>query len=349
MTHKMIKVFLVVAVLLSTGEALAQFHPHPRPGWHAPRAWRYRAGPGYRVWYVGHRHVRGGARPLGHSYVSVHTGGPFWMGVPILVYRQTVYEGDFDTAPATSGGRMDWESEETAESDGDEWGTYDCEDGQCPSQWERKAMQGDGAGARENADRAFEDLENEVRRDNAAARTGPEAAQPGGKLDRFPEAPNDGNMGTIEPMPDMAPDTQVPAIGDGDFDAEMEEAILELINVERAAEGLPPVQAEGKLRQAARQHSQEMAALGYFAHESPVEEFKTLPMRLEHSGVSNYGWAGENIAMSTAATAQQFVKMWMDSPGHRANILRPEFKYTGIGVFGSGSGAYATQVFSSAR
>ena len=72
-------------------------------------------------------------------------------------------------------------------------------------------------------------------------------------------------------------------------------------------------------------------------------------MRVQKAGLKNYGWAGENIAMSTAATAEQFVRMWMESPGHRANILRAEFKFTGVGVFGSGSTFYATQVFSSKK
>jgi len=43
------------------------------------------------------------------------------------------------------------------------------------------------------------------------------------------------------------------------------------------------------------------------------------------------------------------VQMWMDSPGHRANILKPEFEFSGIGVYGSGSSFHATQVFSSSR
>ena len=63
--------------------------------------------------------------------------------------------------------------------------------------------------------------------------------------------------------------------------------------------------------------------------------------------MKRYGRAGENIAMSTSATAADFVKMWMDSPGHRENILRAQFRYTGLGVYGDGEAFYATQVFSS--
>jgi len=333
--------------------------------------------------------------PWRRYYVAVGTTAPVWVGFPMVVYHTHTWEGDYDHAPSTveipedgwddSGDEMDEEldgesdgedhvtgAEDGAYGVGDEYGTYDCTDGQCPSEWERR-VRDQTAATKENAEKMFGRLENEAAKhgaDSGAHRSGAGPAPDGGSgagpaldggsgagagpaleesLETVPEAPNDGNLGTMEPVPEPDSGAAPPAISDGNFNLAMEQAIVDLINEERTAEGLPPVAADSRLTQAARQHSQEMAELNYFSHESPEEQYRTLPMRLEHAGVGNYGWAGENIAMSSAASAAQFVKLWMDSPGHRANILRPEFKYTGVGVYGTGSQAYATQVFSSAR
>jgi uncharacterized protein YkwD len=129
--------------------------------------------------------------------------------------------------------------------------------------------------------------------------------------------------------------------------AEMERQILELVNAERVAAGLGALTNAPLLTVAARRHSREMAELGYFSHDSPTEENRTLAMRLANAGLSSYGMAGENIALSTSASAEQFVRMWMDSPGHRENLLRPEFKFSGIGVYTDGSKTWATQNFTS--
>ena len=127
---------------------------------------------------------------------------------------------------------------------------------------------------------------------------------------------------------------------------QVETEILRLVNLHRKEAGLSPLIYNRKLAAAARQHSKEMFDLGYFSHTSPVDDYATLSKRLHNAGAP-YRTAGENIAMSTAATARGFVDMWMNSPGHRANILRPGNEFTGIGVSGEGGMLYATQVFSS--
>ena len=197
-----------------------------------------------------------------------------------------------------------------------------------------------------NADHMFAELEAEAMLHNQPAYQ-PEAVPEVEDLDEGDFEHE--NYGTMEPEPVIPASVPTTHAGDGYFNRDMELEILQLINVERAEHGLEPLRPNSNLRQAARQHSKEMNELDYFSHESPVEAYETLPMRLRNAGVAKYGWAGENIAMSTAASAERFVQMWMDSPGHRANILKPEFEFSGIGVYGSGQSFHATQLFSSSR
>jgi uncharacterized protein YkwD len=113
-------------------------------------------------------------------------------------------------------------------------------------------------------------------------------------------------------------------------------ATLCLINDERARFGEPALVEDGRLSGAASGHSRDMDARGYFEHVSPGGQ--TLLMRVRASGFipnGNVGYTlGENIAWGTLwlASPHAIVKAWMDSPGHRANILNRSYRYTGIGV-----------------
>jgi uncharacterized protein YkwD len=135
------------------------------------------------------------------------------------------------------------------------------------------------------------------------------------------------------------------------FDASAEEAIVALVNEERAAYGLGPVSVDPRLREAARGHSKDMGDLGFFDHTSPVAGKAKFTDRIKAQGHNKFGAAGENIAMGgfkASARADNFMNMWMNSSGHRANILTEDFQYIGVGVYITSSGeAYATQVFSS--
>jgi uncharacterized protein YkwD len=113
-------------------------------------------------------------------------------------------------------------------------------------------------------------------------------------------------------------------------DPEAEEKMLELVNQERQKAGLKPLQMDEKLRQVAREHSREMFNLGYFAHQSPVtgSPFD----RMKRANIP-FGVAGENLAY--APNVQIAHEGLMNSPGHRANILRGEFSRVGIGVIKS--------------
>jgi uncharacterized protein YkwD len=113
-------------------------------------------------------------------------------------------------------------------------------------------------------------------------------------------------------------------------------ATLCLINDERARFGEPALIEDARLTGAAAGHSQDMDARHYFEHVSPGGQ--TLLMRIRASGFipnGNVGYTlGENIAWGTLwlGTPRTIVKAWMESPGHRANILNRSYRYTGIGI-----------------
>ncbi len=123
--------------------------------------------------------------------------------------------------------------------------------------------------------------------------------------------------------------------------ASLEQQMLELINEERLNAGLSLLEMDPDLTLVARDHSQDMFERGYFAHVTP--EGITPFDRIKAAGV-DYVIAGENLAH--AATLSVAHSGLMNSPGHRANILRPEFGRVGIGILDGGEyGLMITQNF----
>lgn len=114
---------------------------------------------------------------------------------------------------------------------------------------------------------------------------------------------------------------------------EMEQAVVELTNKEREKAGLAPLQVDSALMAAAREKSQDMKDKNYFSHTSPT--FGSPFDRLKALGIS-YQAAGENIAKGQK-TAQEVVTAWMNSEGHRANILDEKFTHIGVGFVKDGS------------
>ena len=110
--------------------------------------------------------------------------------------------------------------------------------------------------------------------------------------------------------------------------------ILDLLNAERAAHELPPLAWSEEASQAAYIHSQDMHYRDFFAHVNPDGEDPG--DRMVKTGVE-YGLFGENIARGYESPAQ-VMAAWMDSPGHRANILEPRFTHVGIGIHTYDSG-----------
>jgi uncharacterized protein YkwD len=112
---------------------------------------------------------------------------------------------------------------------------------------------------------------------------------------------------------------------------DLEKQMLDLVNRERQAAGLQPLAPDPELTEVARRHSTDMFARGYFAHDTP--EGLTPFDRMRAANV-RFITAGENLALGpTISVAHTGL---MNSPGHRANILRREFGRVGIGVMDGG-------------
>lgn len=121
----------------------------------------------------------------------------------------------------------------------------------------------------------------------------------------------------------------------GNIDA-VREAVLCLVNQERAQNGKVPLKVSGQLEQAAEGHCTELIADDYFAHVSPSGE--TPVDRIRETGYipgPSVGYAiGENLAWGTLdlSTPSAIVAAWIASPGHLANILESQYTETGIGI-----------------
>lgn len=119
----------------------------------------------------------------------------------------------------------------------------------------------------------------------------------------------------------------------------IEQDVIKLVNVERANAGLSPLSYDWELGRVAQYKSQDMHDQKYFSHTSPV--YGTPFTMMKNFGIS-YKSAGENIAQGQT-TAKAVVKAWMNSEGHRANILNKNYTHIGVGYVKDGN--YWTQMF----
>ena len=118
-----------------------------------------------------------------------------------------------------------------------------------------------------------------------------------------------------------------------------ESEVVRLVNEIRVQNGLKPLTANWELSRVARYKSQDMRDQGYFSHTSPTYG---APFQMIKSFGLSFRTVGENIAKGYA-TPQAVVNGWMNSSGHRANILNAS--YTQIGVGYVAQGHYWTQMF----
>jgi len=124
----------------------------------------------------------------------------------------------------------------------------------------------------------------------------------------------------------------------------MESRIFALVNAERKKRGLKALASNPRLDQAARLHARNMATYKKMAHVIPESRFPTLSHRAQHVSYP-YSMIAENIALGYP-DAESVVQGWMESPGHRRNILSPDVSELGTGVVSSTSGGlYFCQVF----
>jgi uncharacterized protein YkwD len=150
-----------------------------------------------------------------------------------------------------------------------------------------------------------------------------------------------------QPSPSAPPTSTAPSpsptespTGNAAFEAE----VATIVNQERAKVGCPAVTVDDRLTAAARAHSADMAARNYFSHTTP--EGVDFATRITNAG---YRWsgAGENIAKGQR-TPQEVMTSWMNSDGHKANILNCGYKNLGVGVAADSSGTLLwTQDFAS--
>ncbi len=127
----------------------------------------------------------------------------------------------------------------------------------------------------------------------------------------------------------------------GDYSA-FQKKVVELVNAERAKAGLKPLKMNTELSKVATLKSQDMAKNNYFSHTSPT--YGSPFDMMKKFGIS-YKTAGENIAMGQT-TPEQVMNGWMNSSGHRANILKASFTEIGVGIAKNSSGRlYWTQQF----
>ncbi|MEK3878500.1 CAP domain-containing protein [Paenibacillus sp. FSL M7-0420] len=131
-------------------------------------------------------------------------------------------------------------------------------------------------------------------------------------------------VATAKPVVTPAP-SAVPAVGNNA--SSYTQQVVALVNKERAAAGLAPVSALDSLNKVAAAKAADMRSNNYFSHTSPTYGS---PFDMMSAFGITYKAAGENIAMGQK-TPQEVMTAWMNSPGHKANILSTNFNYIGVG------------------
>ncbi|NXY92977.1 sigma-70 family RNA polymerase sigma factor [Streptomyces sp. BR123] len=172
----------------------------------------------------------------------------------------------------------------------------------------------------------------------SASASAPASSSPSASASPSPSA--DGSSPSPKPTPskpaprtsapDPAPAPQGPA-----------GQVVALVNAERVKAGCGPLKDDAQLRTAAQRHSDDMASRDFFAHTSPDGSDPG-----DRTTAAGYRWStyGENIAKGQQ-TPESVMDSWMNSPGHRANILNCSFKDIGVGVHRGSGGPWWTQNF----
>ncbi|MHA4067750.1 CAP domain-containing protein [Bacillus cereus] len=153
-----------------------------------------------------------------------------------------------------------------------------------------------------------------------------------------PEAQKPAENNNTQKPAEQKPTEQKPA-EEAKSLSEFEQRVVELTNAERAKQGLPALKIDTELSKVARIKSEDMQKNNYFDHNSPT--YGSPFDMMKKFGIS-YTSAGENIAQGQR-TPEEVVQAWMNSAGHRANILNNGFTHIGVGYVESGN--YWTQQF----
>jgi uncharacterized YkwD family protein/spore coat assembly protein SafA len=113
----------------------------------------------------------------------------------------------------------------------------------------------------------------------------------------------------------------------------IENQVLNLVNKERQAAGIKPLAMDWELQRVARIKACDMATTGYFSHQSP--DYGSPFEMMKQYGIS-YRTAGENIAQGQRSP-EEVMKAWMNSQGHRENIMKSDFSHIGVGYCSQGN------------
>ena len=168
------------------------------------------------------------------------------------------------------------------------------------------------------------------------------------KTDKKPTIPNNNNTtpgqnnqaeNNQKPQAPVVEDTQKPVLDNSVLSIESE--VLRLVNVERSKAGLAPLKMSSELSNVARKKSQDMADKNYFDHNSPT--YGSPFDMMKQFGIK-YTAAGENIAKGHNS-AEAVMNGWMNSAGHKANILSSKFGTLGVGYVNKNGTTYWTQMF----
>ncbi|MBF2073648.1 MAG: CAP domain-containing protein [Synechococcales cyanobacterium C42_A2020_086] len=149
----------------------------------------------------------------------------------------------------------------------------------------------------------------------------------------------------LPPLPvAIQQDAPSPTPAQSDSIAEMELQVRQQINQIRQEQGLRPLENNEELAQVARNYSRRMAEQDFFSHTGPDGD--TPAERVQSAGIF-YFMVGENLFTGTniPQPVPAAVEGWMNSQGHRENILRPEYRETGIGIWRRDNTYYFTQLF----
>lgn len=187
--------------------------------------------------------------------------------------------------------------------------------------------------------------------DRTVASPTPEATEPTASPTPSPTAtptptPEPTTPPTSEPPTTTAPPPQPPAPPQpsppGSANEAYELQVVDLVNAERAEAGCAPMTVDSRLVAAARAHSADMAARDYFDHTTP--EGVTFDQRIRQAGFS-FSAAAENIAYGYR-DPESVMRGWMNSDGHRRNILNCRLTHIGVGLaYGPNNRPYWTQDF----
>lgn len=201
----------------------------------------------------------------------------------------------------------------------------------------------------ELADNDGAEEESEEEEDREETETDEDTANEDAEESADENTEDQNDVSTSTPEYDESDETENTDQTSDDIAEEVASLVHDLLNEEREEAGLAPVAHDADLADIARAHSADMAAKDYFSHTN--QEGCSSSCRLDEASYE-YRSMGENIYMmwgfdlGLEETAAKIVDSWMNSPGHRANILTESFTHGGVGIVQVGDHLYATSLFS---